>query len=170
MKKTLIYLLFTALLSLQFGCGGSDDGYSPDGVWCYMDSENNTICKLIIGGSNAISSGGTYTRLSIIKGVGDYDILLGGGVYNEKTESGIITFTESEDGSPNYTFVTLISSMRLMLRFDSNSNISNEVYTLTKTENPISLAGNWGGEMYYNDNKVNINSISCFKIYISNTI
>ena len=109
MKRTLLYILFIIWLGGIISCSGDDErNASIEGVWSYLYTESEQSCELVIGGSNAISSGGIYTRLAITNGNGDFDILVGGTVYTEAGENGVIKFSETKDGTTKSAWIARI--------------------------------------------------------------
>lgn len=155
-----ILTIFIAFLAFAIGCGGDRGTDVPNGVWSALDTSSHTSCEVLIGGSNAISTGGIYTRVTITHGPGDYDILVGGLTMIENGERGIINFSESIDGSPNRAFITLLGSKRMLLQFDSNSSMGNISYGLVENEYPISMSGIWGGENEVDDNNFSVIAVT----------
>ncbi len=159
--KRLAYILtiLCAFLAFTSGCEDEKDYSTPDGVWSALDTSSHTSCEVVIGGSNAISSGGVYTRVTITHGPGNYDILLGGLVMTEGGETGVITFSESANGEPNRAFITMVGNKRMVLRFDENSSMSNASYGLAETKHPLSVSGIWAGEEEATDNDATISAV-----------
>ena len=157
--NTYINGLIFALVLFLSGCGGDDSHTAPEGVWNCLNTETNTSCEMIIGGSNAISSGGVYTRVTVTYGPGDYEILLGGLVMTQNGETGIITFSESHDGTPNRAFITMVGSNRLLLRFDESSTVGNVTFGMAKSDFPQGINGVWGGETELDETNVKINAV-----------
>lgn len=145
MKRIFISIICISLLALIGGCLSEDEGRVPDGVWSYIDESTNSSCILDIGGANAVSSGGVYSRLTICDGTDNYDIMIGGTLFNVATGSGEITFSESSTGKPNKAYFLMLDDNQITLRMGEGE--SKTIFLLTRTSYPKTLVGLWGGSL-----------------------